>query len=329
MPAIARGYTLPAIHDLVQLHYVRAIVGCESMSAAAKQLRVSQPTLSNAVRELERRLGTSLFLRGPRGVVATASGKTLARAADDVLGRLHQASDEIHGVESEAAGRFTIGYFHSFGGFFLPPLVRELAERAPGIELSLWEAIGSHVVDSVIDRTVHFGIGARSAITSRLHPELVLVPLFHDVMAVVRGRRKPAADAPLFHVPRIALSERVIEAMRARRQLPARLVACGDLELVKRLVAEGAGIGVLPWRVAISAAAPLRLLDAKLPFEVDTGCLFYRGDLHRTRGALLLRDELVRRGQALDAIALPCGVDAVKAMRRSRRSRPGSSPAST
>jgi DNA-binding transcriptional LysR family regulator len=320
MPAIASGYTLPELHDLIPLHYVRAIVRCQSMSAAAKQLRVSQPTLSNAVRALERRLGTSLFLRGPRGVVATASGHTLARAADDVLARLHQAGDEIHGVEAAAAGRFAIGYFHSFGAVFLPPLVRELAARAPGIELSLWEAIGPRVVDAVIDRTVHFGIGVRSAIEDRLHPELVVVPLFHDTMVVVRARKRPPADAPLFHVPRITLSERVIEAMRAKRQLPARLVACGDLELIKRLVLGGAGIGVLPWRVAIQDTPPgaLRVLDPKLPFEVDTGCVFYRADLHRTRGALLLRDELVRRGRELDALVLPCNVPRIAGNSRSR-----------
>lgn len=296
------------MHDLVQLHYVRAIVGCGSMTVAARQLRVSQPTLSNAIRALERRLGTSLFLRGPRGVVATASGNTLARVADEVLARLHQADDEIRGVESAAAGRFVIGCYHSFGALFLPKLMRDLATRTPGIELSLWEGIGPHVIDAVVDRTVHFGVGVRSA--ARPHPELVVVPLFHDVMAVVRGRRRPPPGAPLFYVPRISLSARVIDALRARRGLPERVVACGDLELVKSLVLSGAGLGVLPWRVAIHGTprGSIRLLDPALPFEVDVGCLFYRADLHRTRGALLLRDELVRHGRDLDAITMPCGV---------------------
>jgi len=313
MPAIASGYTLPAVHDLVQLSYVRAIASCQSMTAAAKLLRVSQPTLSNAVRALERRLGTQLFLRGARGVVPTASGKTLVRAADDVLARLHQADDEIHGVESAPAGRFVIGCYHSFGAIFLPELMRDLATRAPGIELSLWEGIGPHVVDAILDRTVHFGVGVRSATAPRLHPELVVVPMFNDVMVVVRARRARARATQLFHVPRVALSARVVDALRAKRQLPARVVACGDLELVKSLVLSGAGIGVLPWRVAVQGTprGALRIHDPALPFETDVGCLFYRADLHRTRGALLLRDELVRRGHQLDAIAMPCGVPAI------------------
>jgi DNA-binding transcriptional LysR family regulator len=320
MSAIASGYDLPLVRDLVQLHYVRAIARCASMTAAARQLRVSQPTLSNAVRALERQLGTSLFLRGPHGVVPTASGKTLVRVADEVLARLHQADGEIRGVESAAGGHFVIGCYHSFGAVFLPELMRDLATRAPAIELSLWEGIGPHMIDAVIDRTVHFGVGVRSAAPARLHPELVVVPLFHDAMVVVRGRRRLAAGAPLFHVPRVALSAKVLDALRARRALPARVVPCGDLELIKSLVVSGAGLGILPWRVAIQGTArgALRLHDPALPFEIDTGCLFYRADLHRTRGALLLRDELVRRGRALDALALPCGVPPIGA--RGRRS---------
>ena len=301
-------------YDLAHLRYVRAIVRAESMTAAAKQLGVSQPTLSNAVSLLERELGTTLFLRGPRGVTPTAAGRALARAADEVLALLHQTHEEIRGIESAAAGHFVVGCYHSFGAIFLPGLMRELATRAPSIELSLWEGIGPRVIEAVIDRTVHFGIGASSGAPKRPHPDLVRVPLFHDVVGVVGARKAarkgPPSDAPLFHVPRIAPSERVVEALRARGKLPDRVVPCGDLELVKSLVLDGAGVGILPWRVALQGTAKnaLTLVDPKLPFEVDTGCLFYRADLHRTRGALLLRDEIVRHGRALDAVPMPCGV---------------------
>lgn len=310
MSPIAPRYSWSPAYDLVQLRYVRAIVTCESMTEAARQLRVSQPTLSNAVRELESRLGTQLFLRGARGVVPTASGKTLARTADELFTLLRQSEEELRGIESAAAGHFVIGCYHSFGAIFLPQLMKDLAARAPAIELSLWEGIGSRVVDAVVERTVDFGVGVTSSMPSRPHPELVLVPLFRDVMVVVSAKRRPPKTAPLFHVPRITPSEKVVEAMREKGQLPERVVSCGDLELVKSLVLSGAGIGVLPWRVAMhgTARGAVRIADPKLPFEIDVGCLFYHADLHRTRGAMLLRDELARHGRALDAVALPCGV---------------------
>lgn len=134
--------------------------------------------------------------------------------------------------------------------------------------------------------------------------------MFRDVVGVVCAKGKQPKEAPLFHVPRVRSSERVVEALRAKGTLPERVVACGDLDLVKSLVLSGAGIGVLPWRVAIQGTArgALRLLDPKLPFEVDVGCVFFRGDFHRTRAALLVRDELIRRGRELDSVPMPCDV---------------------
>jgi DNA-binding transcriptional LysR family regulator len=311
MSPIASRYSSPPAYDLTQLRYVRTIAECENMTAAARQLRVSQPTLSNAVRELESRLGTTLFLRGARGVVPTAAGKVLARTADEVFALLREGDEQMRGIESAPVGRFVVGSYHSFGTVFLPPLIKGLAVRAPGIQLSLWEGIGTSVVHAVVDRTVHFGVGVASA--ARPHPELVQVPLFRDVMAVVCARRRPARTAPLFHVPRVALSEKVFGAMRGRGELPERIVPCDDLELVKSLVLEGAGTGILPWRVARQGAAKgaIRLVDPALPFEVDVGCLFYRADMHRTCGALLLRDAIVQCGRGLDALLLPCGVQRI------------------
>jgi DNA-binding transcriptional LysR family regulator len=313
---IVRGYDSSAGYDLVGLRYVQTIAACRSMTAAAKLLRVSQPTLTVAVRTLEGRLGTSLFLRGPRGVVPTASGEALVRAGEQVFTLLRQVDEEIRGIESVPAGRFVIGSYHSFGAFFLPALLEDLAVRAPAIELSLWEGTGPQLRDAVVDRTLHFGIDA--GLEARPHPDLVIVPMFRDVMTVVSAPKRPPKGAPLFHVPRIPSSERVITAMCAQGCLPERLVPCGDLEIVKSHVLHGAGTGILPWRVATNGTArgALRLAGPALPFEVDIGSLFFRVDLHRTRGALRVRDEILRRGKALDAVPMPLGVSPLGARGR-------------
>jgi DNA-binding transcriptional LysR family regulator len=308
MSAITHRYDASLAYDLVELRYVRAIAACGSMTAAAKRLRVSQPRLSVAVRELEARLGTTLFLRGPKGVVPTASGQALVRASEEVFALLRQVDDEIRGIEAEPAGRFVIGCYHSFGAFFLPELMRDVAVRAPAIELALWEGTGPQVRDALVDRTLHFGVDA--GLDPRPHPDLVIVPMFRDVMGVVRARKRLPDPAPLFYVPRIASSERVVAALRGQGALPERVVPCGDLELVKSLTLHGAGIGVLPWHVARHGTPPgaLRLVDPSWPFEVDVGSLMYRADLHRTPGAMRVRDEILRRGNELDAVEMPLGV---------------------
>jgi DNA-binding transcriptional LysR family regulator len=296
---LTRGY------DLVGLRYVHAIAACGSMTEAARRLRVSQPTLSVAVRDLEERLGTTLFLRGPKGVVATAAGQTLARTAEAVFAALRQGDEAVHEIESEPAGRYSVGCYHSFGSIFLPPMMRSLRRRAPRIELTLWEGTGPEVLTAVVDRTVHFGVDA--GLGPRPHPELVIVPLFRDFMGVVVASKHASVRGPLFHVPRIPSSQRVVAALQASGRCEGGVVACGDLELVKSLVLHGVGVGALPWRVAMHGTpkGALRLVDPSLPHEVEVAAMFHRADLHRTRAANLVREEIVKRGRELDAVEMP------------------------
>jgi DNA-binding transcriptional LysR family regulator len=314
MTAIAKDNALPAAAEWGPLRYVQAVVKWQSITAAAKELSVSQPALSTAVRSLEERLGTTLFLRNPRGVVPTAAGRVLARAADDVFARLRRAQDDILGIEAAVAGQFVVGCYHAVGSVFLPGLLSRLTAQAPGIQVSFWDGIGPRVLEAVVQRTVDFGVDINSDPTAGLPPDLVRVPLFRDVVGVVSAGKKPPREAALFHVPRVPSSRRVVDALRRQGKLPRRVVECGDLDLVKSLVLSRSGIGVLPWRLALAgnAGGALRL-DPRLPYEVDVGSLFFRADFHRTRAALTLHDELVRQGRILDRTRLPCGVAGMSA----------------
>ncbi|GLW09597.1 hypothetical protein Misp01_47260 [Microtetraspora sp. NBRC 13810] len=71
--------------ELRLLSYVVAIAGEGSVSAAARRLHLSQPTLSRQLRELERSLGAELFTRAGRGIAPTPAGEVLVRRARTVL----------------------------------------------------------------------------------------------------------------------------------------------------------------------------------------------------------------------------------------------------
>jgi DNA-binding transcriptional LysR family regulator len=296
--------------ELTPLRYLLAIASSGSLTRAARRLRVSQPAISVAMRKLETRLGTSLLLRSPKGVELTPAGVELAHRAEEVFGVLARAEEHIRGLQSGDSGRFIVGCYHSFGAFFLPGVLTGLARTAPGIELSLWEGTADQVRDAVVDRTVHFGL----MVSPRPHPELVLVKLFKEVVGVFvpgqldgQERLDFLARGPLFHVERVPISRKVVEALGKQGLLPRRVTACGDLELAKSLALNGDGAAVLPSRVARYNAAPdaLRLADPSLPVELDTAYLAYRADLPRTRAGLHLKDALVARGKELHRAGLP------------------------
>ena len=68
-----------------QLHYIVKIVETGSMNEAAKQLFITQPSLSNAVRDLERELGIKIFIRNPKGITLTKDGAEFLSYARQIL----------------------------------------------------------------------------------------------------------------------------------------------------------------------------------------------------------------------------------------------------
>lgn len=296
--------------DLNQLRYFQAIARCGSLSKAARELSVSQPTLTVSIRQLEERLKTTLLLRDRSGVSLSSTGEALLRGAEEMLRVLAHTEQRILGLETEETGSFVVGCHESLGAYFLPGFLPGFMEAAPWIDVSLWNGTSAAVRQAVLDREVHFGL----VVNPLPHADLVLVELFKDAVDIfIAADLAPPEDAgglvqagailrrgPLLHAGRVTQCQELISRLAADGLLPVRMLACGDLELVKSLALSGLGMALLPRRVAAyNQPGRLRRLHLTLPAIPDTIYLLYRPDLHRTRAALRLKDELVRYGRAL------------------------------
>lgn len=312
MGAIHRDYGQGRRVELTHLRYFQTIAESGSLSAAARALKISQPTLSVAVQNLEEQLATKLLLRSRSGVTLTSTGKELLRHASEVFSLIERAEERILGLESEEIGRFTIGCHESLGAYFLPTFMSAFLKAAPKIELALWNSTSATVREAVITRQVDFGL----VVNSPPHPDLVLVELFHDAMDILVAASELPGDAaldleaaharlragPLVYAGRVSQCDELIGRLAALGLLPTRMLSCGDLELVKSLTLEGIGVSLLPRRVAAyGQRGKLRRLHPTLPFIPDTIYLLYHVDLHRTRAALRLKDAMIAHGRGLDA----------------------------
>lgn len=299
------------------------------MTAAARVLGVSQPTLTVAMKNLEERLGTTLLLRERTGVRLTATGTELLRHATEVFTLLEHAEQSIKGLESDDIGTFVIGCYESLGAYFLPRFMAEFLHVAPRVELTLWNGSSSAVERAVLDREVHFGLVVNPA----PHPDLVVVNLFRDAVdlfvaadaevspasqRIRRGDSYPPSvrtselafsmlrTGPLIFAGRVHQCQQLIDRLAEMGHLPTRLLPCGDFELVKSLALAGIGVAMLPRRVAAYGQdGKLRRLHPELPSFPDTIALVYRADMHRTRAAMRVKDALVAHGKWLDAEPLP------------------------
>lgn len=108
-----------------------------SLSAAARALGMAQPTLGRQVAALEEDLGVALFERTGRGLELTPSGYELiehVRAMGEAATRVSLAAS---GQSQEIAGRVTISASEIYSAFLLPPVVAELRDTAPGLEIEI------------------------------------------------------------------------------------------------------------------------------------------------------------------------------------------------
>lgn len=77
------------------LQYFLAIAREESISAAAKSLHLSQPSLSRQIKDLENELGTILFERGSRKITLTEDGLLLKKRAEDIINLVNKTESDI------------------------------------------------------------------------------------------------------------------------------------------------------------------------------------------------------------------------------------------
>jgi DNA-binding transcriptional LysR family regulator len=291
--------------DLIQLRYFRAIAQSKSMTAAAKMLGVSQPTLTGALQKLEESLRTALFFRERHGMTLTSTGQALLRHADGVFEALALAERDIRGLQDEEQGHFVVGCHESLGAYFLPGFLKPFLERQPQIVLTLWNGTSAAVQDAVIGRQVDLGL----VVNPRPHPDLVLVPLFRDAVDFfvldapadsLEVAHRRLREGPIVFASRIFQCQELLERLAAESLLSSRALNCGDLELVKSLALSGVGVAMLPRRVAAYGhAGKLQRLHPELPCVHDTIVLIHRADLPRTRAAKVLKGALTAHGQSL------------------------------
>jgi len=123
--------------DLTRLRVIDAVARSGSVTAAAKELSYSQPSVSHHLARLEAETGAQLLQRVGRGIRLTPAGQLLAARAAEILGRLDAAGAELSAHVGLSAGRVRLAGFSSAIGSLVPDALATLAQRHPGLEVTL------------------------------------------------------------------------------------------------------------------------------------------------------------------------------------------------
>ncbi len=172
--------------NIDQLEYFRSVAKTGSFSKAARELWVSQPALSMAIRQLEEELGYALFDRFNTGVRLTKKGQAAllnAIEALEAVGKMHQLNDQ----DMHISGEVKLYCFPAFYNFLADKVLAKTTLQYPEIELHLEEAFLSDLKQEIRYRDGHviFVIGIRGKYTGRWQKHLedlewTCEPLYKD-----------------------------------------------------------------------------------------------------------------------------------------------------
>ena len=283
---------LPSFTDI---YYFLEVARSASISRAAEKLGITQPSLSAAMQRLEDRLGTQLFVRGRTGVQLTRAGRDLLDDGAELITRWQQLKASISKREQEPGGQYVLGCHPSVAMYTLAKFLPCLLQTYPSLEVKLMHDLSRKITEGVISFSIDLGI----VVNPVQHPDLVIRELCRDVVSFWCTRKPSvlqtldADNGVLIYDPELAQAQNLLQKLRKKKKFNGkRTVQSSSLEVVANLTAAGAGIGILPARVA--KLRKLRLLDKTLPTYKDRICLIYRVDYQRNKGSKTTIIEAIR-----------------------------------
>ena len=141
-----------------QLTYFLATVEHGSFSGAARSLFLTQPSISEQIRQLEGELGISLFARAGRGLVLTEAGRKFRPEAERVLADVERARDAVAAVRDLRGGTLGFGMFGTASAYLIADLATDFRRKFPEVRLRLVGLNSSEVADQVRNGTLEAGL---------------------------------------------------------------------------------------------------------------------------------------------------------------------------
>jgi LysR family transcriptional regulator, cyn operon transcriptional activator len=143
---------------LQQLRYFLTAADAGSFSAAAEELHMAQPSLSDQIRKLEAELGVALFARTGRRLALTEAGRMLRPHAERTLAAAEEASNSVREVRTLTGGTVSFGTFGSAHHYLLGGLVQDFRRRHPDVRVRVVGQNSVEVADAVRDGTLEAGL---------------------------------------------------------------------------------------------------------------------------------------------------------------------------
>jgi DNA-binding transcriptional LysR family regulator len=287
----------PKASDLT-LHQLRifwAVAHSETLTRAAKQLGLAQPSLSQQLGKLEANVGTLLFHRRSNEMELTEAGNFLLPRVEHVLRNIAEIEDGLAQFSGGDRVTLRIAGINSVMRMLMPEAISQMQAQLPGVDFDLQESSPAEILDLLYSRRVNLGLLATSSV-SEASVGFIQIPLLEDpyVLAVPQdlvldGVTDPATElAPAQYAVLNRSIQFIFGSQQAQRvaewydtYLPEHRIAarCRDFDTAIGLVRAGAGVCLAPGLTALQQngrtdhmrlyriEAPTRRIAALIPSQ--------------------------------------------------------------
>jgi DNA-binding transcriptional LysR family regulator len=251
--------------DLIKIETFLRAAETLNFSETAKQLHMSQPSISHQIKTLEKEMGVTLFERGGAGLRLTEAGRILLPWARRLQNDMNTMQEMMSSMEEEVVGDLHIACSTTAGKYILPQLAARFRQRYPGIQISIPACASEQVALDLLDGRAHLGVLSREV----FDPKLEAQEFFHDRISLivpaghrwaVRSNIEPSEllEEPIIMREPTSGTRRVVLEELAKHDISLEdlnvFLELGNAEAIVRTVAAGYGVGFVS---TLAASYPL------------------------------------------------------------------------
>lgn len=265
---------------LQELRFIVALAREKHFHKASAACFVSQPTLSIAIRKIEKELKVTLFERNKNDVHVTPVGEDIVLRAKRILSEVEGIKEAALSDRDHLKGSIKLGAIYTVGPYLLPALITELNSLAPDLSIEINEDYTANLrtkllageLDAIL---ISYPFKVPGLFTRTLYKEPfeVLMPANHAL-----ARRKTVSDSALtehnvlmlgeghcFRDQMLASCPSCFSLDKTKPGIHWRTVEGGSLETIRHMVASGVGVTILPKTAAnVGSYAPHMLTTRPL-----------------------------------------------------------------
>lgn len=175
--------------NLKQAQYIKTIAECGSLTAAAKKLFVSQPSLSQMLRQIEQEIGLPIFDRSVTPLRLSYAGEKYLQAAERMLAANKELEEQLREIKHEHSGRLRLGISATRAMQVLPLVLPIFTEEFPNVTLELTESGSGNLEKLLLEGKIDLAMAALESTSTAMTYELIE----KETIGILAGRNSALA----------------------------------------------------------------------------------------------------------------------------------------